>query len=154
MPIEQDVGKQGRGGQVKYAGGVEVSRTEGLARGVLVISGGNPSTVISVVERILVILAARPPVGQGEEPPLNVFCSRTEEGWRLLLFPRLKGRPSAFFREGEQRLVVSPGAVDMGGVIIAPRERDFHVLTAETVAEIYREVAFDDEMTGEVLAEL
>jgi hypothetical protein len=72
----------------------------------------------------------------------------------MLLFPRLKGRPDSFFRKGGEQLVISPGAVEMGGVIISPRERDFYALTAETVAAIYREVAFDDVMIGEILAEL
>jgi len=153
MPIEKDVFIQGRGADKKSIDGVEIFRTKGLARGVLVMRGSRDSAVIGVVERILRTLGNRRTASAGE-PLLNIFCTRTEEGWRLLLFPRLKHRPAAFFCEGEERLFVSPGAADMGGVIITPRESDFYALTAEKVADIYREVAFDDAMVGELLSEL
>ena len=78
------------------------------------------------------------------EPLLNILCTSTGEGWRLILFPRLKLRPAAYFLEGEERLLVSHGAVDMGGMIITPREKEFHALTPDLVWEIFREVAFDD----------
>jgi hypothetical protein len=79
-----------------------------------------------------------------DEPLLNVFCVHTGEGWRLILFPRLTLRPAAYFREEPERLLVSPGAVDMGGMLITPREKDFLALDLEIVRGIYREVAFDD----------
>ncbi|MHB8090892.1 MAG: DUF4922 domain-containing protein [Syntrophales bacterium] len=151
MPIEKEALAPENRSEAKVDG-VEIFRTEGLARGVLVIRGSSDSAVSGAVTRILRILGSRMTVSAGE-PPLNIFCTRTEEGWQLLLFPRLKHRPDAFFREGDDQLVVSPGAADMGGVIIAPRERDFHALTAETVASIYREVAFNDAMVGKILSE-
>ncbi len=75
---------------------------------------------------------------------MNLFCTYTGEGWRVTIFPRRKHRPEAYFRQGDQGLLISPGAVDMGGVLITPREQDFWKLTPELVSEIYREVAFDD----------
>jgi hypothetical protein len=153
MPIEKDADIQGRGAGWKSIDGAEISRTKGLARGVLVIRGQRALAVAASVERILTTLAGRPTAWEGE-PPLNILCSRAEKGWRLLLFPRLKHRPDAYFREGDGQLVISPGAIDMGGVIITPREGDFNALTAEKVAGIYREVAFDDTMTGALLSEL
>jgi len=153
MPIEKEALVQGRGADKKCIDGVEIFRTKGLARGVLVLRGAGDSAVIKAVERILRILGNRINAS-ADEPPLNIFCTRTEGVWQLLLFPRLKHRPDAFFREGERQLVVSPGAADMGGVIVAPREKDFHALTAEKVADIYREVACDEALVGRLLAEL
>ncbi|MHB8829499.1 MAG: DUF4922 domain-containing protein [Syntrophales bacterium] len=154
MPIEEEaLAAPAQRTGARVMDGVEIFGTRGLARGVLVISGGSDSAVIRTFERILAVLAGRLTFVEGE-PPLNIFCFRIEEGWLLLLFPRLKHRPDAFFREGRDKLVLSPGAADMGGVIIAPREGDFDALTAAMVADIYREVAFDDAMVGEVLAGL
>jgi len=154
MPIEEEaLAAPGQRIGARVRDGVEIFGTRGLARGVLVISGGSDSAVIRTFERIFAVLVGRLTFVEGE-PPLNIFCSRIAEGWRLLLFPRLKHRPDAFFREGRDKLVLSPGAADMGGVIIAPREGDFSALTAAMVADIYREVAFDDAMVGEVLAGL
>ena len=41
-------------------------------------------------------------------------------------------------------LIVSPGAVDMGGLIVTPREEDYCALDANLIRRIFREVAFDD----------
>ena len=69
--------------------------------------------------------------------------------FRLLLFPRKKHRPAAFFRQGEGRVVVSPAVMEMAGIIVTPREEDFMTLDAPAVEAIYREVSLarppDDE---------
>jgi ATP adenylyltransferase/5',5'''-P-1,P-4-tetraphosphate phosphorylase II len=154
MPIEKDVQIQIDAIETQSVNGVTVFRTKGLGRGILVFRGTSASSIIAILKRTLLVLAARRGEASAEEPPVNIFCSRIAESWQLLLFPRLKLRPDAFFEEGEGRIVVSPGSADMGGVIITPREQDFHSLTAATVAGIYQEVAFDDGMTGDVLAAL
>lgn len=152
MPIEKEVLIQGREAEKKDVNGAKIFRTKGLVRGVLVVRADRVSAVVSAIERIVGVLG-RSTLSE-EEPMLNLFCSFSEGGWQLLLFPRLKHRPDAFFREGEGQLLVSPGSADMGGVVSAPREKDFHVLTAASIAEIYREVAFDDVMIGELFSEL
>jgi hypothetical protein len=87
-----------------------------------------------------------------QEPMLNILCTRTEKGWRLILFPRRKHRPDAYFREGRDGLLISPGAADMGGIMITPREEDFLALTPDLVSGIFREVAFEDADTDAFLA--
>ena len=42
-------------------------------------------------------------------------------------------------------MLISPGALDMGGLIITPREEDFRRLTAEQAAGILREVTLTEE---------
>ena len=78
------------------------------------------------------------------EPMINLLCTHTGPGWRLILFPRRKHRPDAYFREGEGKLLVSPGAVDMSGLLITSREADFLAMNPEIVQGIFREVAFGD----------
>ena len=51
---------------------------------------------------------------------LNVLCTYEDNIWRLIIFLRQKHRPDAFFYEGEKRIFVSLGAIDMAGVIITP----------------------------------
>jgi hypothetical protein len=65
--------------------------------------------------------------------------------WRLVIFPRRKHRPDVFFREGEDRMVVSPGVIDMGGLLITPVEKDFERLDAAAVESILEEVSLDGE---------
>jgi hypothetical protein len=113
-----------------------------LGRGILGIEGESEEQVALAFGKLIEALRCLKP--SPDEPMLNLFCAHTGKGWRLILFPRLKLRPAAYFREGEGRLLVSPGAVDMGGMLITPREKDFHALDRDLVQGIYREVAFDD----------
>jgi hypothetical protein len=78
-----------------------------------------------------------------EEPMINIAGFYEESKWRLLIFLRQKHRPDAFFRNGDDRIVVSPGAIDMGGVLITPVEKDFHRLDGASVEDIFREVSLD-----------
>jgi len=68
-----------------------------------------------------------------------------ESKWRLLIFPRRKHRPDAFSREGDARVVVSPGVIDMGGVLITPVEKDYERLDEAAIEGIYREVSLEGE---------
>jgi len=62
-----------------------------------------------------------------------------------VIFPRRKHRPDAFFREGDARVVVSPGVIDMGGLVITPVEKDFERLDGAAVGGIYGEVSLEGE---------
>ncbi len=79
-----------------------------------------------------------------EEPMVNVLASY-EAGWRILVFPRRRHRPSFFFEEGEKKMVISPAAVDMGGVCITPVERDFHRIRREDLVTMFEEVTLGRE---------
>ena len=61
--------------------------------------------------------------------------------WTIYLFPRARHRPACFFAEGDDRITVSPGAIDMAGVIVVPREEDFARVGAREAFEIFSEVS-------------
>jgi hypothetical protein len=150
MPVEKEVLDPRKRTGARRRGGVEICRTAGLARGILVIEGKEEGNVAARVGELIGMLG-RLTTSDGE-PLLNILCTRTGDGWRLILFPRLKLRPATYFLEGEERLLVSPGAVDMGGMIITPMEKDYLALDRERVLEIFREVAFDDAAVEALLA--
>lgn len=59
---------------------------------------------------------------------------------RAVVIPRRAHRPACYFdQDEEKRRMVSPGAVDMAGIIVVPRREDFERLTDEEIARIYRE---------------
>lgn len=88
---------------------------------------------------------ALPIVDNESEPRINLISWRQEGGIGredeivTLIFPRKKHRPDCYFAEGDEKILVSPGALDMGGLMITPREEDFHKITAEHVATILKE---------------
>jgi hypothetical protein len=142
LPVEQEIPDLRKRTGARQRKGVEIFRTAGLARGILVIEGKEAGAVAAAAGEAIAALGRL--TSSDVEPPLNLLCTHTGEGWRLILFPRRKHRPDAYFREGKERLLISPGAVDMGGLIITPRKEDFHALTTDLVAGIFREVALDD----------
>ena len=100
------------------------------------------TTTQRAAERYALRLMDLLPVHEGsDEPMVNVLCwwDSTNRAWRLVVFPRRKHRP-ACYGEGEGRLLLSPGAVDMGGLWSVPERKDFDVLTPEMVQSLYNEL--------------
>jgi hypothetical protein len=85
---------------------------------------------------------------------MNIAGFQEGGKWWLVIFPRRKHRPEAFFRKGEARVVVSPGVIDMGGFLITPVEKDFEGLGRVDVEKIYREVSLEENTVGQVIATL
>ena len=50
-----------------------------------------------------------------------------------IIFPRRKHRPDVYFIKGGDRVLISPAAVDMGGLIVTPVERDFQKVDAAMI---------------------
>jgi hypothetical protein len=71
----------------------------------------------------------------------NLFCEYKNEEWVFTIFPRITHRPRQFFSEGEDRLMMSPGAIDMTGHLIAAREEDFDKITKEVIVDIFKQIS-------------
>ncbi|MGE5351974.1 MAG: DUF4922 domain-containing protein [Acidobacteriota bacterium] len=80
-----------------------------------------------------------------EEPMMNILSFYESGKWHVLVFPRAKHRPSYFFMEGDENILLSPASVDMGGVLITPLEKDFKKITKENIVDIFRQVTLSDE---------
>lgn len=81
------------------------------------------------------------PLPQGDdEPMMNLLAWYESERWTLCIFPRAKHRPSCYEAEGEERMLISPASVDLGGVFILPIGRDFERLTEDRLTEVLAEV--------------
>lgn len=66
---------------------------------------------------------------------INSFFWIDSEGYlRFIVIPRRAHRPECYHIDGHNKRIISPGAVDMAGIFILPRESDFHSL-AEREAE-------------------
>jgi hypothetical protein len=76
---------------------------------------------------------------------MNLISGYQKDVWRLIIFPREKHRPMQYFNKDEKRLLISPAAVDMGGLIITPRLEDFEKITKDETADIYRQVSVTKE---------
>lgn len=111
----------------------QVSTHAPLGFPVTVITGNNPETLMDCVRRM--------PVVPGEsEPRMNVIAINNGSTVITAIIPRTKHRPNCYYMESNTRILVSPGAIDMCGLIITPAEKDFRNLTLEQVSTIYSQV--------------
>ena len=90
----------------------------------------------------------------GEEPMMNLLGFYTDNCWRIHLFPRAKHRPAFYFKEGPEKLLISPAAVELGGICTTPREEDFQKVTREHIVAMYQEVCVSPEKFAGIKAAL
>ena len=86
------------------------------------------------------------PINEDEyEPMMNIMAwsqSNAADGYERIvsvILPRTKHRPDCYFKEGKEQVMVSPGSLDMGGMIITPRKEDFDQMNAELAKSIIQE---------------
>lgn len=99
------------------------------------------------------------PISKGEvEPMMNILMWRRKKGVNeelvVTIIPRKKHRPDCYFAEGEQHYSVSPGAVDMAGLIITPFEKDYERLTFPKVKSILQEVTLGNTEIDNIVRKL
>lgn len=86
-----------------------------------------------------------------EEPMMNILAwnmkSNSDGNKRLvtIVIPRAKHRPDCYTKEGDEQILVSPGALDMSGLIITPREEDFNKMDSHTAINIISECGISPE---------
>lgn len=97
---------------------------------------------------------AMPQRGDETEPMMNIISWRKGEEFISVVIPREKHRPEAYFAEGDAQFVVSPGALDMSGLIIIPREEDFRKLTEEKALSLLQECGVSEEKMNAIIAKL
>lgn len=86
-----------------------------------------------------------------EEFPVNVLAWKDNDKIITVVMLRSKHRPDCYFLEGEKQMLISPGSVDMGGLLITPRKNDFDTLTPDKAFSILREVTLNEEQIIELL---
>lgn len=84
------------------------------------------------------------PLHEGEsEPRYNLFAWQDKQrGFTMAYFPREGHRPACYTATGGEQLLVSPGALDMAGLLVTPRKEDFDKITESDIKQIYKEVAY------------
>lgn len=97
---------------------------------------------------------AMPQRGDETEPMMNIISWRKGEEFISVVIPREKHRPEAYFAEGDAQFVVSPGALDMSGLIITPREEDFRKLTEEKALSLLQECGVSEGKMNAIIAKL
>jgi hypothetical protein len=146
MGIEEYIRDETKLILVTQVGSMPLYRVKNLGREVIILQGNDPMVIKDVFKGFL--NALRRVLLTDEEPMINIAGFYKERRWEerkwcLVVFPRKKHRPDVFFGEGNARIVVSPGVIDMGGLVITPVEKDFEQLNGSAVEGIFGEVSLE-----------
>jgi len=85
---------------------------------------------------------------------VNILCWYQQDTYIVLVYVRDKHRPSHYFREGEQNILLSPASVDLGGVLITPLEKDFKKMDNMLIEEILDEISIDKEEDLQIIEKI
>ncbi|WP_455623865.1 DUF4922 domain-containing protein [Parabacteroides sp.] len=95
------------------------------------------------------------PIPPGEpEPMMNLFGSYYDDNWVITVIPRKRHRPWQYEAEGDDHLLSSPGAADIGGLFITPLEKDFKKINPELLRDVYQQVCLSDREVEEIFVHL
>ena len=118
----------------------------GYERNVLLFRGSDRLQLIDEMHFAIDVLASV--TGKKPEPMINIAAFHDPiAGFTVFMFPRGKHRPHVFYT-GE--LTVSPGAIDLCGIVVVPLGKDFGRISGEDIAAIFREVTLPDDQFREV----
>jgi hypothetical protein len=72
---------------------------------------------------------------------MNVIAFTEDNKYKLHVFPRKAHRPGHYYEKGKKQLLISPGALDMAGLVICVREEDFEKISKQDIEDIYSQVS-------------
>ena len=82
---------------------------------------------------------------------INAFFWLDKTGiLRALVIPRKRHRPDCYFARNEDQMIISPGAIDMSGLLIVPRKEDFDKITEKEIRQIYSDVSFSGNLPSAI----
>lgn len=125
--------------------GADCYTLRAYGRTVVVLEAASAKVLASAFEALAGALP-RPPAAADawapDEPPVNLAAwAEPGAGLVLCVFPRTRHRPDCYDQpvDAGGRLV-SPGLIDLAGVVVTPRRHDFETLTAPEIGSIFRQV--------------
>lgn len=101
-------------------------------------------------EAFMTLYESMPIMEEEDEPRMNVIAFRKGEQVSVIVIPRRAHRPRCYTAEGDRHYLISPGTLDMGGLIITPRLEDYKRLTTAQALDILCEVGVRNEPTIDV----
>ena len=125
------------------SGGSGIYMCEGYVVPLFQVRSGSVSGSMELMKHLLDSMQC---VDDEQEPRMNVICCYEHgEGWTTTVIPRSGHRPACYSADGVDGRMVSPGALDMAGLVVTPLEKDFDGITADEAVAMLREVAIDND---------
>ena len=138
MPLEEDAANEELRRYLVKKDYYSVSILKDYLREVILLQASD-SHLLSVLFRQTMEIIGRS-IPFEEEPMINLLGWFDNCQWTVCLFPRRTRRPRQFYAEGTEKILFSPGCVDMAGLIISPREEDFRKYSAGLLTDMFSQV--------------
>lgn len=126
--------------------------SEEYLRNVLILSSDDESEIEKIFKLIYELLQKINSIDY--EPLMNLFALKRNNHYYLIIFPREKHRPVCYFAEGEANMLISPGLVDMCGLLVTPLQKDFERIDEKAIGQVYSEVTLSNEKFSHLIEEL
>lgn len=147
MPIENDFSEGKHTILISTKPGIEIWLWTNYMRGIMTLKGSDKERLIEVFNHFFDKFSGIQP--DKPEPMLNILAYSDHDGWIIHLIPRKLHRPTQFFKKGFEQILLSPASVDLGGVIITPREEDYNKINVSDVEDMFSQVCINEnEITG------
>jgi hypothetical protein len=143
LPIEKDFESSKAAELLTIWAGTEIRIWRNYGRGTATLKGRSELSLEEVFSSFLHRFRFLQP--DKPEPMLNILAYVSGEDYIIHLFPRREHRPSQFYDEGPEGILLSPASVDLGGVVITPREEDFLKLSKDNLEDIFNQVCLRDD---------
>ena len=141
LPVEEDP-RRGISGEVLRYNHAILWYADRTPAPRLLIEATEKADAIHLFETIYRVMT---PDETSGEPMMNLLAWYEQGKWFMSVFPRAAHRPACYYAEGEGNLLLSPGSVDMGGVLITVREKDYDKITLQTIRQVMEEVSIRPE---------
>ena len=147
MPLEAEVERKLKKGLpiVKRLGTATLYWFSDSLRSGFVLLSSNSADALRLFESLYHALPLQPLEGD-EEPKMNLFANYKDRQWRIIIVPRRAHRPRQYWAMDETHFLTSPGAADIGGLFVVPRQEDFAKVTPALLQDIYGQVCWGREL--------
>lgn len=141
MPVEKDIQNKALIKILHQESDLMVFEIKNYSRKTIVLKSHSIDTIHSMFQKIYKQL---PFDSESNEPRMNLLALYTNNEYHLILFPRKDQRPQCYFRNEENRILISPASVEMGGILVTPNEENFLNLKLTDIEEIYSDVSLNE----------
>ena len=152
LPIETDFLNNKCCKEIRRIGSVTISHWPDYQRGIISLKSKDRDNLIECFNQIYSKLQILQP--DEVEPMLNILAIFKQGEWIIHIFPRTLHRPTQYFETGERQFILSPASVDMGGVLITPREEDFTKISKEDIRDIFNQVCPEPQAVLKLITQL
>ncbi|MDH6308723.1 ATP adenylyltransferase/5',5'''-P-1,P-4-tetraphosphate phosphorylase II [Dysgonomonas sp. PFB1-18] len=151
LPLEKDLKNAQFKETIYQSAEITVYAIRNYLRNGFLLEAKDKTASVEYFSRIYSLLELK---SDDKEPMMNTLTWYDNNRWHTCIFPRKRHRPTCFYAEGDDNLLISPASVDLGGVFITPLEKDFKKIAEKDIKDILKEICIGDDKMQTIIDKL